>query len=150
MVARLISIATGLVTIWCVYQASRRLFPKDKSAALLSAYFLATSILAIAVSSSARHWPFAALLAMLGFALLVNSRREFARRYLWTAAIAGIGMGIKYPHGGFMRASVFLPCLRLCHFSFFHTVCLAWVEKCGRMRLPCGDLPGLQWFFLVR
>ncbi len=102
MVARLISIATGLVTIWCVYQASRRLFPKDKSAALLSAYFLATSILAIAVSSSARHWPFAALLAMLGFALLVNSRREFARRYLWTAAIAGIGMGINQVVGALM------------------------------------------------
>lgn len=92
--ARLISTGAGLLAIGFTYQAARRLWPEHKAPALFSAYFLATSILAIASSSSARHWPFAAMLAIFGFATLADSRRAFSGRYLRVAIIAGIGMGI--------------------------------------------------------
>ena len=92
--ARLISVGAGLLAIYFTYQAARRLWPEHKAPAFFSAYFLATSILAIAGSSSARHWPFATLLAIFGFATLADSRRAFSVRYLRVAIIAGIGMGI--------------------------------------------------------
>lgn len=100
--ARLFSIGAGLATIWFTYRAARRIFPASRPAAIFAAYFLATSILAIAVSASARHWPFAALLAMLGFAVLISTERKFSVRFLWTAVIAGVGMGINQIIGALM------------------------------------------------
>lgn len=92
--ARLLAVAAGLGTVFLAWLAARRLFPDRKTAPFFAAYFLATSMLAIAGSASARHWPFAALLAMAGFTVLVSAHRSFAPRFLITAAVAGIGMGV--------------------------------------------------------
>lgn len=105
IVARLISVGAGLLTIYFVYQAARCLWPDRKNAALFSAYFLATSILAIAGSASSRHWPFAALLAALGFAILVDARRAFFARYLRVAIIAGIGVGVNQVVGALIAVA---------------------------------------------
>mgnify|MGYP001596856785 CR=1 FL=1 len=95
--ARLMAIAAGLLAIWFVVRIARRLFPDDRNAGLFAAYFFATSILAIAASASARHWPFAMLLGTAGGAVLALPRLPFSTRYLLVAVVAGIAMGVNQP-----------------------------------------------------
>lgn len=100
--ARLMAVAAGLLAIWLVARIARRLFPDDRYAALFAAYFLATSILAIAASSSARHWPFATLLGTAGLGVLSLRRPSFSIRYLIVAAIAGAAMGVNQAIAGIL------------------------------------------------
>ncbi|MFY9462913.1 MAG: glycosyltransferase family 39 protein [Candidatus Sungiibacteriota bacterium] len=94
VVARLFSISAGVLTVYLIYRITRQIFPKHKTAPLFAAWLLATSILAIAVSATARHWSFSTLLGVLGCAVLSIPRWPFSIRYLAAIVIAGIGMGI--------------------------------------------------------
>src|SRR3989338_7205376 len=94
IVARLLSVAAGLATIWLVYQITKRIFGENSKAPFFSAYFLATSILAIAISATARHWSFAMLVMAAGLWVLAVPHSPFTKRYIWLAAIAGFGMGV--------------------------------------------------------
>ena len=92
--ARLLSIGAGALTVYLIYYIARQIFPQRRTAPLFAAWLLATSILAIAVSTTARHWSFSTLLGALGCAVLTIPRRPFSARYLAATVIAGIGMGV--------------------------------------------------------
>lgn len=100
--ARLISVAAGLCAIFLSYKASALLFPRNKTAPIFTAYFLSTSLLAIALSATARHWTFAMLLGIAGLVVLARSHVSFARRFMWVAVIAGIGIGVNQAVGALM------------------------------------------------
>ena len=93
IIARSINIIFAAVSVWLVYKISLNLF-KNKKAALVSCFFLATSMLHISLSMVARHWLPASFLFLLGFYFLTRGDWSFKKRYLFTVLTAGIGMGI--------------------------------------------------------
>lgn len=127
ILARLLSAAAGLLTIWIAYKTAQQLFPQNKSAPFFTVYFLATSILAIALSATARHWSFAMLLGITGFYVLARSRISFHKRFLWVMGIAGLGIGVN------QAIAIVAPLSILWYFI---------IEK-GKLR----NLLGARWFY---
>lgn len=92
ILARFLSIAAGTASIIFLYQAARQWFVRDR-AAVFSAWFLATSLLHISLSATARHWlPLTALFTVNLY--LLTSSRPFRQRYTWCAVLAGFSLGI--------------------------------------------------------
>lgn len=103
IVARLLSITFSVLSIWLLYKITYRLFPEHgKKTALCVIYFLATSILAIAVSATARHWSFALALVIGALAILTTASWKISIRYIAVLALAGIAVGVN------QAASIFI------------------------------------------
>lgn len=128
VVARILSLIAGLLTVFFAARIARRLFPEHAAAPLIAAYLAATSILMITVSSNARHWSFATFIATVGFSALTNSNRPFGGRYIRAAIAAGIGMGVNQVIGALL------------------VLALAWhfVMERGTIR----NLVRAKWFYL--
>lgn len=103
ILARLLSITFSILSILFLYKVAYRLFPEQgKKTALCAAYFLATSLLAIAISATARHWSFALSLIIGALAILTAASWKTSIRYGAVFALAGIAVGIN------QAASVFI------------------------------------------
>jgi hypothetical protein len=91
LIARFLSVLAGVLTVYLVYRTAKNLF--DERVGLIAALFLSTSVLHITLSMSARHWVWLPLVAVGVLAVLTQPSWSFRRRYLWAAAISGIGVG---------------------------------------------------------
>ncbi len=88
IIARLISIFVGILSIWCIYKTSEAI-TESKRAVLFSTFLACTSLIHISLSFSARHWIFICLIYSLAFYFL------FAKRsYTSFSITAAIGMGV--------------------------------------------------------
>lgn len=93
IVARIISIAAGLLSIFFMYKASLSIF-KTSRAALFSALLGATSLIHISLSMSARHWIFISLVYSAALYVLSHESLQAKKKYLLYYLIAAIGMGV--------------------------------------------------------
>lgn len=92
IMARLISITFGILTIWLIYKTAKQIF-RIEPPALVSAFFLAFSITFINISTFAIHWIPATFFVSLALWVITNTHFSFRKRYLLCALIAGIGFG---------------------------------------------------------
>lgn len=88
IVARLISIVAGVLSIWFIYKTSEAL-TESKRVALFSAFLACTSLIHISLSFSARHWIFISLIYSIAFYFLFKKRS-----YTYFSVTAAIGMGV--------------------------------------------------------
>lgn len=116
IVARLVSVFAGVATVYFVYKIGKNIFNKELPA-LAASFFLATSILHVGLSMTARDWIFATFL--FTFAVFVLSRSTMSphihtpfqkllpsekkeTKYLVVAIIAGFAFGISLVAGFIM------------------------------------------------
>lgn len=88
IVARIISIFVGILSIWFMYKTSETI-TQSKKAALFSVFLASTSLIHISLSFSARHWIFICLIYSLAFYLLFNKRS-----YIYFSIVVALGMGV--------------------------------------------------------
>lgn len=93
--ARLIAALLGVATVYLVYKTAERLFV-SKTAALLSAAFLALSLLHINFSHWARHWVPVTFLFALVLYILSRDDIKRSKRYILASLVTGIGFGVNY------------------------------------------------------
>ena len=93
ILARFINIILGTITVWLIYKIAKNIF-KNEWAALLSAFFMSTSILHTYLSFVARDWVPATFLFTLGIYLLSNPSLSFNQRYLSASLVAGLAFGV--------------------------------------------------------
>src|SRR3990167_10363720 len=88
IIARIINVALGTLTVWLVYKISKNIFKKEWPA-LLSAAFLALSILHIYLSFAARDWVPATFLFALATFFLTKPDTPLKKRVVLVAVISG-------------------------------------------------------------
>lgn len=93
IVARLINVALGTISVYLAYQAAHRWF-RSHVAALASAFLLATSLLHIALSMVGRNWLPASFVFLLVLYVLTMPGWTRARRYIIASVLTGLGMGV--------------------------------------------------------
>lgn len=91
--ARLINIVFAVISIYLVYKIAYNIF-QNKKTAILSGFFLATSLLHMSLSMVARHWLPASFIFLSGLFFLSNQAWSFKKRYFLAVLTAGIGMGL--------------------------------------------------------
>ena len=101
LLARLISVILGTLTVGLVYKISKNIFKKEW-AALLASSFLAFSILHINLSFVARDWIAATFLFTLGVWFITHPDMPFKKRCLWGGLVAGIAFGVSLIAGFLM------------------------------------------------
>jgi len=93
IIARIINVALGTLTVWLVYKISKNIFKKEWPA-LLSAAFLALSILHIYLSFAARDWVPATFLFALATFFLTKPDTPLKKRVVLAAVISGAAFGV--------------------------------------------------------
>ncbi len=93
IIARIINVILGTLTVWLVYKISKNIFKKEPLA-LLSATFLAFSTLHIYFSFVARDWLPAVFLFTLVMFFLTHTDMSFKKRYMLGAVMSGVAFGI--------------------------------------------------------
>lgn len=91
LIARLMSVLAGITTIYFVYRAGRQIF--NEKIGLMASFLLATSLLHITLSISARHWIWLGLIIAAVLAILTWPDWSFKKRYLCAVIVAGLGAG---------------------------------------------------------
>ncbi len=91
-VARIISGIAGALSVLVVYRIAKNIF-YNQAAALWSAVWLATSLLAVDYAHWARHWTILTLLLAVVIMIVTEPQWGSARRYVVAAAVVGLGMG---------------------------------------------------------
>ena len=100
LIARLISVFLGTATVWLVYKISKNVFRLDY-AAILSSFFLASSVIHVNLSSVGRDWAPAVFLFTLGAYIITNPEMSFKKRYLASSVVSGVAFGVSLV-GGFL------------------------------------------------
>ncbi|MBT7557573.1 phospholipid carrier-dependent glycosyltransferase [Candidatus Woesearchaeota archaeon] len=98
ILARIINVAFGTVTVWLTYKIAKNIFKKEWIA-LFSAFFLASSVLHIHLSSVARDWVPAVFLFVLVIWILSKKNLPFKKKYIWSGVISGLSFGISLISG---------------------------------------------------
>jgi len=93
ILARIINVVLGTLTVWLVYKISKNIFKKEL-AALLSAAFLAFSTLHVYLSFVARDWVPAVFLFVLAIWFLSHPGWSFKKRYIAGALTSGVACGV--------------------------------------------------------
>ncbi len=91
--ARLIVVLLGTLSIFLIYKIAKRLF-RNCLAALLSAFFLGTSLSYLALSMTSRHWLPVSFLFVLTLFFLTQPNWSFRKRYFFAILTIGIGSGV--------------------------------------------------------
>lgn len=98
VIARLISIVFGLLTVWLVYRSVRNITQKEQPA-LWAAFFLSVSLMHTAFSTWARHWGPAGFGLALVIYFLSHPSWELKKRYTLAAFSIAFGVGISVQAG---------------------------------------------------
>jgi len=106
LLGRFINVILGTATVWLVYKISKNIFRKE-SIAILSAAFLASSILHIYLSAVARDWVPAVFLFTLAMYTLSNQNISQNKRYVLGGVISGIAFGVSLIAGFIMLFILF-------------------------------------------
>ena len=130
IIARLISVLFGVASVYLVYKIADALF-ESKRAALIAAFFLATSIAHSALSMVARHWVPVTFILLLVLFILTRTALSETRRYGYALLLIGVSAGIS------TVCLVFAIPLAL-HFFLFSTLSLQkavtnrflWISGC--------------------
>lgn len=93
LIARFINIFLGAVSVWLIYRVAKNIFRRE-APALLSAFFLATSLLHQALSMTGRHWTPVSFVVLLSMFFLTQPEWSFKKRYFLSMATVGAGMGV--------------------------------------------------------
>jgi hypothetical protein len=93
IVARLVSVCAGVVSVYFVYRISERIL-QSSVAAGCAAFLTATSLLHIALSMVGRNWILVSFVLLSTLMILSYDRFSRTRRYLLAFVLAGVGMGI--------------------------------------------------------
>ena len=93
LVARLITVAFGVLSMYFIYRFARNIW-KTEAPALWAAFFSATSLLAISLSSVARHWTAVLFIFSLMLFFLSHPAWTARRRYGLSLCTVGIGFGV--------------------------------------------------------
>ncbi|OGF74595.1 hypothetical protein A3J56_02245 [Candidatus Giovannonibacteria bacterium RIFCSPHIGHO2_02_FULL_46_20] len=123
IVSRLINVLAGVATVYLVYKIAKNVFQNTRSA-LFSAFFLASSILHINLSSVGRDWVLATLLFTIIVFFVTHPVFSFKKRYCMGSVISGIAFGVNLA-GGFPMLFMFFWYL----FAEKHSVIEALKEK---------------------
>lgn len=109
IIARLINILLGTISVYLVYKIIKNIW-NDKLAASTGSFLLATSLIHSALSMTGRHWLPVSFIILLGFYFLTRSDWSFRRRYISTGVLAGVGMGVS-SISGFLTVLMILGAL---------------------------------------
>ena len=93
LIARFFNVLFGTLSAWLLYKVAENIF-KNKYIALLSAFFLSTSLFHILMSVTGRHWLPVSFLFILGLYFLTNENLSYSKRFLCAMIVAGIGTGV--------------------------------------------------------
>lgn len=96
---RILSVCSGVVTVWVVYDITRRI-TTSRGAGLLAGALLASSLMHVVASHWARHWAlttlFVTLTALMAFRFNETPYKKYA---FWGSLFAGVGFGVSYIGG---------------------------------------------------
>ena len=106
ILARIINVILGTLTVWLVYKISKNIFKKELPA-IFSACFLAFSTLHAYLSFVARDWVPAVFLFSLAMWIISHPKYSFKKRYLAGALISGVGFGVSLIAGFIMLFMLF-------------------------------------------
>jgi hypothetical protein len=93
IIARSFSAVFGTITVYLIYRIAKNIFREERPA-LLSAAFLATSLLHVYLSTVARDWVLAVLMFTLVIFTLSHPDLSFRKRYLIGATLSGLAFGV--------------------------------------------------------
>lgn len=93
IVARLINVALGVFSVYLVYKIAFRWFSSN-TAALASAFLLATSLHHVALSMVGRNWLPTSFIFLLVLYILTMPGWTRVRRYIFASVVTGMGMGV--------------------------------------------------------
>lgn len=99
--ARIMSALAGTATVWILYKTALNIF-RNRIVALLSAGFLSLSTFHVLLSHWGRDWSWAVLFFTLALYTISQPQWTSKKRYIMTALVAGIAMGISV-------VAVFIP-----------------------------------------
>ena len=92
VIARLITIAMSVGSIYFIYRIGERLF-NDRLPALSASFFASTSLIHVALSMTGRHWMSVFFFSTLVLYFLSRDDYKDTKRYSLAALAAGIGVG---------------------------------------------------------
>ncbi|HEY4504989.1 MAG TPA: glycosyltransferase family 39 protein [Candidatus Paceibacterota bacterium] len=98
IIARIISALLGTATVYLAYLIAKRLFQSER-VALLSALSLALSYIHTLFSHWGRHWGAVTFVFTLALYFLTKNEWGDRKRYLLTALVLGLGVGVNYQMG---------------------------------------------------
>lgn len=130
IVARLISVAFALGTIYLMYRVAVSFF-RSHTAGIIAAFLLATSVAHTALSMVGRHWVPVTFFFVAALFVLTYERVAAVRRYGYALIIAGIGMGVS------SIAALIVPMMAL-HFFVFGQVRIADAVRSGFLWVTGG------------
>lgn len=94
LIARFLNVLMGVLSVYSVYQIGKKLF-KQEVVGLATAFFLATSLFHILMSSNGRHWLPVSFFTVLVLWIL-SLDWEFRKKYFTAILIAGFGIGVSF------------------------------------------------------
>ena len=104
--ARILNVLLGTATVWLTYLVSKNIFKKEL-AALLAAFFLATSLLHIDLSFVGRDWVPVIFLFALALYFLTKEALSLQKRFLLGALISSLAFGVSLMAGFIMVFMLF-------------------------------------------
>lgn len=93
IIARLINVVLGTISVFLVYKISKNIF-SEVAPALFGSFFLGVSLAYIMFSSVGRHWLPVSVFFVLILFFLSHKNWSFHKRYFLAILAAGIGIGI--------------------------------------------------------
>jgi len=93
LTARIVTAALGVLSVYLIYRFARNIW-KTEAPALWAAFFTATSLLAISLSSVARHWTAVLFLFSLVLFFLSHTAWTARKRYALSLFVAGTSFGV--------------------------------------------------------
>jgi len=110
IIARFLNVAFGVLSVWLLYKIAKNIFSAEGGSlpagrrgasgggyeyvALLSAFFLGTSLFHILLSATGRHWLPVSFLFILGLFFLSDEKLSRQKRFLYAMLVAGVGIGV--------------------------------------------------------
>ena len=93
LTARLVTVALGVLSVYFIYRFVLNMWKED-TPALWAAFFAAMSLLAVTLSSVARHWTAVFFIFSVILFFLSNYALSVRKRYTYSLVAAGVGFGI--------------------------------------------------------
>lgn len=97
LIARFLNVLMGTISVFLIYKIAKNISQKE-SVALLSAFFLSTSLFHILMSANGRHWLPVSFFTVFVLWLL-NLDWDFRKRYFAAILATGVGMGVSPING---------------------------------------------------